>query len=130
MSSSSGILSAFNEHFIEFIEDIQNIFPNDQTLTTAKNSLLAIKRANPKMLIKIFKTFVVGKYKKEIQEGDIDFFINKDYSQEIKSEGADVILAAIDKFREPIKLLKNEDKEKTLKYIQNLLKLSELYDNN
>ena len=124
---SNNILSAFNDHFIEFVSDIQSVFPDDADVLTAKNSLIAIRKANPKMIVKIWKTFIVGKYKKEIEVGDINFFMNKDYSQDVAgSQHSDAITESIDRLREPIKQMAPENKAKTMKYIQNLTKLSDL----
>ena len=53
----TNILTAFNEHFIEFINDIQMVFPEDIDILTAKNALLGIRKANPKMIVKIWSTF-------------------------------------------------------------------------
>ena len=53
MSSNNNILTVFNDHFTEFVSDIQNVFPEDADILTAKNSLFAIRKANPKMIIKI-----------------------------------------------------------------------------
>lgn len=124
---SNNILSAFNDHFVDFVNDIQNVFPDDADVLTAKNSLLAIRKANPKMIVKIWKTFIVGKYKKEIESGDLNFFMNKDYSQDVAgSQYSDAITESIDRLREPIKQMTPENKAKTMKYIQNLTKLSEM----
>lgn len=128
MSNSSTLLTAFNDHFMDFITDIQTIFPDDYDILVAKNSLITIKKANPKMIVKIWDTYVVGKYKPEIILGDIDFFINKDYSNDLNStNSSNKIIGLIDKFREPIKNMSQADKDKSMKYIQNLTKLSELY---
>jgi len=129
--NSSNILSAFNDHFLEFVQDIQNVFPEDRDILVAKNSLLAIKKANPKMIIKIWNTFIVSKYKKEIENGDIDFFINKDYSNDlnaVQQEQTNQITQAIDRLRQPVKQMTPENQEKTMKYIQNLTKLASLYE--
>jgi hypothetical protein len=123
----SNILTAFNDHFIEFISDIQNVFPDDPDILTAKNSLIAIRKANPKMIVKIWNTFIVGKYKSEIEKGDISFFINKDYSQDIaNSQNSDKIMDAINRLRAPISQMNLKDQSKTMKYIQNLTKLSDM----
>ena len=74
---SSSLLTAFNDHFIEFVSNIQIVFPDDTDLLAAKNSFLAIRKMNPKLLIKSWDIFVVGKYKNVIDSGDISFFINK-----------------------------------------------------
>lgn len=121
------ILTAFNDHFIEFVSDIQSVFPSDTDLLTAKNSLIAIRKANPKMIVKIWKTFIVAKYKTEIESGDLSFFIDKDYSQDVEgSQYSDKITEAIDRLRGPIKQMSAENQAKTMKYIQNLTKLSSM----
>jgi accessory colonization factor AcfC len=124
---SSSILSAFNDHFMEFVSDIQSVFPNDVDILTAKNSLLAIRKANPKMIVKIWNTCIVSKYKSEIEAGNLSFFINKDYSDDVSdAQNSDKIMEIIDKFREPIRQMTQENQSKTMRYIQNLTKLSAL----
>lgn len=125
----TNILSAFNDHFIEFISDIQSVFPNDHDVLMAKNSLIAIRKANPKMIIKIWNGLIVGKYKNEIEAGDLSFFINNDYSQDLaNSNNSKQITDAIDRLRQPIKAMSADNQEKTIKYIQNLTKLATIYD--
>ena len=126
---TSNILSAFNDHFVEFVTDIQNVFPEDHDILVAKNSLLAIRKANPKMIVKIWYTYIVGKYKTEIEKGDLTFFINKDYSQDlIYANNPDKIIESIDRLRMPIKAMNPADQAKTMKYIQNLTKLASMYE--
>jgi hypothetical protein len=130
MTSKSVISSKFNEHFVEFITDIQQVFPEDVDLLAAKNSLLMIKRANPKLIIKIWKTHIVDKYALQIERGDISFFMNKDYSEDLSNNySSNKIMEGIDRLRGPIKEMSLENKEKTMKYIQNLTKLAILYEN-
>lgn len=126
---SSNILGAFNDHFVEFVTDIQTVFPNDSDVLSAKNALLAIRKANPKLIVKIWSTYIVGKYMKQIEEGDISFFINKDYSNDLAhADNAAKITEAIDRLRTPIKSMNNADQAKTMKYIQNLTKLATMYE--
>jgi hypothetical protein len=122
---ASNILSAFNDHFIEFVTDVQNVFPEDADILAAKNALIAIRKANPKMIVKIWNSYIVGKYKPEIEAGNLEFFINKDYSQDISSAAnSDKIMDSINRLREPIKQMTPESQAKTMKYIQNLTKLA------
>jgi len=124
---TTNILTAFNDHFLEFVNDVQNVFPDDPAILTAKNAFLTARKANPKLIVKIWKTFIVEKYKKEIESGNIDFFINKDYTTDVSvSTYSDKISNAIDRLREPIKNMAYDDQLKAMKYIQNLTKLSEL----
>ena len=122
---SNNILTAFNDHFSEFVNDVHNVFPDDPDILTAKNALLAIRKANPKMIVKIWNTFIVGKYRGEIEAGNIDFFINKDYSQDVSvAQNSDKIMESIDRLRGPIKQMTPADQAKTMRYIQNLTKLA------
>lgn len=129
MASSQNILTAFNDHFVEFINDIQAVFPDDKDINTAKNSLIAIRKANPKIIVKIWNLFIVGKYKNEIEAGNMNFFINKDYSNDLNdSKNQDKISEAIDRLRNPVKSMSTENQQITMKYIQNLTKLSTMYE--
>ena len=126
---ASNILSAFNDHFVEFVTDIQSVFPEDHDILVAKNSLLAIRKANPKMIVKIWNTYIVGKYRSEIEKGDISFFIDKDYSQDlVYANNSDKIIESIDRLRMPIKAMNTKEQAKTMKYIQNLTKLASMYE--
>ena len=128
---SSNILSAFNDHFVEFVTDIQSVFPDDIDLLTAKNSLLMIRKMNPKMIIKIWKSHIVDKYAQQIEVGDWTFFMEKDYSTDLLNNnftGSDKIMDGINRLREPIKNMSKDNQEKSMKYIQNLSKLCKIYE--
>jgi hypothetical protein len=123
----TNILTAFNDHFSDFINDVQSVFPEDHDILTAKNALTAIRKANPKMIVKIWKAFIADKYREEIEAGDITFFANKDYSSDVSvSQNSDKIMESINRLREPIKNMTLDNQAKVMKYIQNLTKLSEL----
>jgi hypothetical protein len=122
---SANLLTVFNDHFAEFVSDIQSVFPDDPDILTAKNSLLAIRKANPKLLVKIWIKYVYSPYKGQIDNGDINFFLTKDYASDLtRSDNSEKIMEAIDRLRNPIKNMNPENQAKTMKYIQNLSKLS------
>lgn len=119
------LVTVFNEHFSEFVNDVQSVFPNDADILTAKNALLAIRKTNPKLLVKIWIKYVYTPYKKQIELGDINFFLIKDYSIDLATnENADKIMESIDRLRKPVKEMSEENQAKTMKYIQNLSKLA------
>jgi hypothetical protein len=123
------VLSAFNNHFIEFLEDVENIFPDDRDIKKGKAALEMMKKANPRMLIMIWKTHVTVPYGSQIEKGDLEYFLNKDYSVDFNgNESEKKILDSIDKFRNPIRNMGEINKEKSMKYIQNLTKLSKMYN--
>jgi len=124
----TNLLVIFNDHFMEFVEDIIRVFPDDADLVTAKNSFVLIRRANPKMIVKIFQTYVVDKYQSKIDAGDISFFIEKDYAEDLEdTANSDKIIQAINRLRNPVKMMESDDQMKSLRYLQNLRKISALY---
>jgi hypothetical protein len=128
-NNKSSILTVFNDHFFEFVSDVQNVFPDDVDILTTKNSLSLIRKANPKMIIKIWLSFIVKKYQKEIEAGDIRFFLEKDYSEDLQNtDNSQKIMEAINRLREPIRNMTEENQQKTVKYIQNLTKLALAYE--
>lgn len=124
---ANNILTAFNDHFIEFVNDVHCVFPDDADILATKNALTTIRKLNPRMIVKIWNSFIVSKYNSEIEAGNIEFFVNKDYSQDLSvSNNSDKIMESIDRLREPIKNMSVENQAKVMKYIQNLSKLSQL----
>lgn len=123
----SNLLTIFNDHFAEFINDIQCVFPDDADILTAKNALMSIRKANPKLLPKIWIKYVAMPYKDRILSGDLNFFIEKDYTNDLTITGnPDQIMVSIDRLRNPVKNMDPENQQKTMKYIQNLCKISDL----
>lgn len=124
---SANLVTVFNDHFCEFVNDVQNVFPDDVDILTAKNSLLAIRKANPKLLVRIWLKYVYTPYKEQIDNGNINFFLTKDYSNDLaRNDNADKIMESIDRLRKPVKEMSPENQAKTMKYIQNLSKLAML----
>jgi hypothetical protein len=122
---SINYIKIFNDHFMEFVGSICNLFPDDVELIGAKNSLLAIKRVNPKIIIKMWKVYVVDKYIQQIAAGDISFFIQKDYVADVSdSYYSDKIMNAIDRLRGPVQNMDEITRQQTMKYIQNLTNIS------
>lgn len=124
----SSILKAFNEHLVDFINDIISVYPDNRSLKVTKTALQTWKRINPKSIIEIWKTCITDKYKTQIEKGDYRFFIEKNYSEDISGcENASDILTSIEELRIPISEMSKVSQEKAIKYIQNLTKLSQIY---
>ena len=124
----SSILHGFNDHFEEFIQDIQNVFPDEIDLKAAGNMLSTARKANPKLIIKIWKSYISDKYPQEIEEGSISFFIDKNYNQDVQYlDNSRKVLQSIEKLRAPISQMGTDNQDKSMQYIQNLTKLSNLY---
>jgi hypothetical protein len=130
MSQKSSYLSAFNNHFSEFVDDILTIFPDNRDVLNAKSSLTLLRKANPLIVIKFWRHYIVANYRAQLEAGDCDFFLKKDYRLDVEnhSTGADTIVDAIERFRTPLASLPADELQKCVKYIQNLSKLSLLYE--
>ena len=126
--NKSHILKTFNNHFEEFMQDILRVFPNDNDLIACKEALLTLRKNNPKLIINVFKTNVIGPYRNEIKSNNIEFFINKNYNGELEDKHSSQILSKIDLLREPVRNMGEEDKQNVVKYLNNLLKLCDLYN--
>ncbi len=130
MSNKTTILRAFNTHFFEFLDFISTVVIDDLNILTAKNTFQIIKKTNPTLIIKSWNKFIYNKYQLFIDEGDIRFFFEKDYTNDLGHlSNQSEILEIINKLREPIRNMSDENKSKSMKYIQTLSKLSELYSN-
>jgi hypothetical protein len=122
------LLKAFNDHFDEFVQDIVTIFPDNLDIRSAKSSIQLLRKANPKLLIGIWNSYISTKYAEKIEAGDISFFIDNDYSDDVSNmETSTQIIEAVDKLRQPIREMGDDNRDKTMKYIQNLKKICDLY---
>ena len=124
-------LKAFNNQFVEFLEDVERVIPNNSDVITAKNALIRLKKANPKLILTMWYKWVAQRFKKEIEQGDYNFFINKDYREEWEgtaNEGP--ILEAIERMRGIVKQCDESSKATALEYVSNLCGLSKIYMEN
>jgi hypothetical protein len=125
----SQCLTAFNDHFAEFVKDIQLVFPDNTDIATLYSSISKVRKINPKLIIKAFNEHVIGSYREQIELGDINFFINNDYKKNLTNIGSStMILEKIDCLRKPVKEMGKDDQAKVMKYLQNLSKLCEMYN--
>ena len=129
-SDKSIILRAFNNMFFELIDDIISIYPDNVEMLTARESFSMIKKMNPTSIVKVWYSSVYSKYKTEIDEGNLAFFMEKDYSSDLNDSNVNNshnVLNMIDKVREPIKNMNAQNIAQVTKYIQGLSKLSSVY---
>ena len=113
---------------MEFVADINVVFPQDTDLRTCKIFLEQLIKINPKSVIRCWKESVNDLYSKQILSGDLDYFINKDYNKDLdgtSSKGK--MLNTIDTFRAKIKNMGDTNKQSSIKYVQNLTKLCNMY---
>ena len=117
----------FCNHLLEFIDDVLTIFPNNLDLKTGKTFIVGLTKVSKRKLIGIWKTSVVDVYEDAILKGDVEYFINKDYSEDLGEGGTDKMMSVIEDVRGLIRNTSKENKEKAIKYLQNLTKICKLY---
>ncbi len=134
--SNSQILKTFLNQFSEFLEDILRIFPYDEDLVTAKVYFDGIRKINPRLIIHYWKYLISQKYDSEVESENINFFIEKDYVNDIEDiamqrswEGDySYINEKINVIRNSVRKQDESNKKITMKYIINLTRLSKLYN--
>ena len=124
----SSILKSFNQLFFDFVNDIIFIFPDNTDILTGKTSFEFIKKSNPTAIAKVWYTYVAVPYNDVIQSGNIDFFIEKDYSSDLNNlSNSNDIIKIIDTLRNPIKNMSESNKQTSCVYMQKLSTLSIMY---
>lgn len=122
------IISGFNSHFKEFMENVITIFPENRDLKKAQMGLNLIIKGNASMIIKFWCSYIIPKYGEKINEGDLEYFLEKNYSDDLQSTGGDSsILDSIEVLRQPIREMGESNKNKCLTYVRNLTKLATVY---
>jgi len=126
-------MRTFNEQFFQFCDDIYRVFPDEVTIPQAKNLALMVKKTNPKLLISIWQRYITLPYEDVMLNGTVDeceaFFIAKDYSHDVRNLGknSELTLNTLNMMRERVKMMQKNDKHISIKYVTNLIKLSNLY---
>ena len=126
----SSILKAFNNHIIEMIDDLITIYPRNSELRTTKTFVEKLKKMNPKGMIKLWYSNVVIKYKTQIMNSDEDFFATKEIDgNDLGEYNNDKVRNFLETMQKEIGKATESNKKKCFKYLQNLVKLSEIYFN-
>jgi hypothetical protein len=129
MTEKTTLNRAFNTLFFNFLDDISEIYPDNNEITIAKTSFETFKKFNPTIIIKVWYTYVYLPYIDVINSGNITFFFEKNYQDDLKylANSKDII-NVIDKIREPIRTMNVVNQQHSMKYIQNLCKLAASYN--
>ena len=125
----STILKAFNSQLEEFLEDIEILFPENKDIRTTKTGLMMMRKANPKKMVSVWYRYICIKYEDEIEKENLEYFLTKDYSTDLKMEdgAASKVMDSIDKLRAPLRELDPENTKKCIQYLKNLNQLSKIY---
>jgi hypothetical protein len=121
------ILSTFIKQMDECIHDIEGIYAMDKRFVKVRLSFETVKKTNPKLILSSWKTHVTDKYDKQIEAGNLEYFLEKNYSEDITEPYTISTDNTINELKNAIGNMSVENKAISLKYVQNLCKLSKLY---
>ena len=122
---------AFNKMLFEFLDEVIQIVPDNSDVKNTRLFLNMIQMANTSLIIKLWYTNLYEPYKGQVDNNDLSFFIDKEYHEEAnRLPNASEVLQGIDNLRTPIRSMSKANKDISMKYIQKLSKLSQLYNDN
>tara|TARA_B100001057_G_C22759706_1_gene915253 strand:+ start:945 stop:1334 length:390 start_codon:yes stop_codon:yes gene_type:complete len=124
------LLKVFNNHLLEFLNDVKGVVQNKTDIKSAIFFVNTTKSLNAKMFIQGWYIYIYQKYLQEINKGDFTFFLNKDYSNDVTSSEPDdsnKVLGIINTIRREMTNLNTEEQKKVMKYAQNLSKICGMY---
>jgi hypothetical protein len=125
--NNSLVLSTFISQIDEYLDDISKTYSVDNRFERGRLYLEGIKKTNPRIIITTWKSMVTDKYADQIDAGDIEYFLNKDFTEDASGNYTPTIDSVIQELRATVRRMSDENKAVSLKYIQNLCKLSKLY---
>jgi hypothetical protein len=115
----------FSTVFDAFLTEVMGLLPGNADVVMTKNAVLTLRKANPKMMPKMWKCVIVGPYEAHIAAGNIQFFLDHDYRADLERMGADMsqmekVIAIVDSLKASIAALPEESLGGAMAYIQRL----------
>lgn len=120
-ASINDIKIDFNNLLLDLIHNLNKICPN----SIISNNMIFIEKFIKDEPVKMIEAFIsyVLKYKKQIDAGDEDFFLNHSYEKDIPDKN----FAKIFEFKDLWKKINKDNKKSIIIYMQYLCGLSEQY---
>ena len=124
----ASLLGAFNNQLVLFIEDIAIVLKPEDAAEARKSSaaLKLTMRLSPTLAIKVWSGYA-QQYAADIEAGDIQNFIARDYTQDLSNRDQ-TWLDACEKIRKCAIYLSPENQKKTMEYVQLLTRLCRMYE--
>jgi hypothetical protein len=128
MNSKVNIVEIFNNKLNEFLNDLIKIH-DDSDLFAFKTSLKMLICVDSKKPIRMFNKHVSIPYSERIVNTDDEFFLEKDYMDDVESVGKDVDFnyGLVNKIKEFWKDMTDANKEIVWKYLNLLVLLCDKF---
>lgn len=113
----------FNDMFVDMVNQISEICP-DSLISTGKDEINIIIGKSPEKIIDLFCQYVLP-YKKQIDSGNDDFFMQKDFSSD--QVGGDSVVKNIFVFKKLWKQINSDNRCVIKQYMKYLCALALKY---
>uniref|UniRef100_A0A6C0EUU0 Uncharacterized protein n=1 Tax=viral metagenome TaxID=1070528 RepID=A0A6C0EUU0_9ZZZZ len=118
----------FNRLYFDFIQFIKLHLEDDPNFKTFYRKNILMKEVNPKYFIHTWNERITKLYYEQISKFNIDFFLNKDYTNDVKGNSeSNMLMVYIIKFKKAYDTLEDTIKKTFVNFIVNLTHLSFLY---
>jgi len=124
---SKQIFEQFNKKYFDFLVFLKQYSNGDKLFQSFYKKNHVIKNMNIKLLIKTWYEHITSKYHKYIIDGNISFFLNKNYEEDVKNQTD--IIKYINFFKKNFKQFEKKIVDEFVGYIKNLTRLSYMYFN-
>jgi len=122
MSSAVTYMRTFFKQLVEFVGQLENMFPDDPDFAVFQTFLGVVQRTNPQMVLATIREHVVTKYEAQIASRDEEFILNYN-SSEYDSD----VMNIVSKLRTYWKTLSEPSKNAMWQYLHVLTQLCKRY---
>jgi len=116
--SKKMFIDAFFSQFNSFLEELKEMYPEDQDFPVFISTLALVKSTNPMLVVNFVKSEIVVPFGEKIAIRDETFFMEQDFTTR-----SDVDLDIVQKIKQYIKGMSPQSKEVVWKYIELITKL-------
>jgi len=118
MASRPVLMTALYDQFLSFVNELQDMYPDDPDFSLFATTLKMVKSTNPALLPKYVYDNTV-QFEDKIMNKDEHFFLDYSFSE----YGNDVDLNIFSKLKQYFAKMNPQSKENVWKYIQNIFRL-------
>lgn len=119
MASRPVLMTALYDQFLSFVQELQEMYPDDADFGLFATTLKMVKSTNPSLLVKYIYENTI-QFEDKIMNKDEHFFLDYSFSE----YGNDVDLNIFSKLKQYFAKMNGESKENVWKYIQNIFRLA------
>ena len=122
------MLKTFNKELLEFFDFVHKILPSEE-IDCLNTFMKMFVSCNPTQVIYLWEYYVAKPYIDDINKGELEYFENRDYSNDVKDlkQDAQYVLESYNNIKKSISKLDKKKKKKAIGYVQRLSKLSLSY---